>query len=130
MGDKLEKVLSSSDVSTHMGKVRFPREQLQEIFVRYLCAEEIESLEKGTAIDVVVMDNDTSDIYNLKLRSEKSTSGYFLQGGWNSVIAKRQLVAGDKFQMVYDSHCGILRFSITSNNNTDAGTSSNVESSK
>ncbi|XP_047324224.1 uncharacterized protein LOC124927793 [Impatiens glandulifera] len=104
----IKKVLTLSDIDTNHPFLPLPQRPVDEYILVHLTQHERECLRNDEQVDMNARDDDTGEIYQMKLKWRGNS--YNLIGKWGKIIRKRGLGVGKEIKICWWNKC--LHFSI------------------
>ncbi|PSS29129.1 B3 domain-containing protein [Actinidia chinensis var. chinensis] len=104
----IKKVLTLSDVDTNHPFLHLARRPVEDHILVYLTQQEREQLRNEEPLNVNAIDNDTGDLYAMKLKWRGSY--YNLIGNWGKIVRRKGLGVGKEIKMRWANRC--LHFSV------------------
>ncbi|XP_047311128.1 uncharacterized protein LOC124914589 [Impatiens glandulifera] len=104
----IKKVLTLSDVDTNHPFLPLPRRPVDEHILVHLTEQERECLRNDEQVDMTARDDDTGELYQMKLKWRGNN--YNLIGKWGKIIRRRGLGVGKEIKMRCWNKC--LHFSV------------------
>ncbi|KAA8536565.1 hypothetical protein F0562_029043 [Nyssa sinensis] len=104
----IKKVLTLSDVDINHPYLPLPRQPVEDHILVHWTQQERELLRNEAQVNLNARDDDTGDMYMMKL---KWRAGYYnLIGKWGKIIRRKGLGAGDEINIRWANKC--LHFSV------------------
>lgn len=104
----IKKAMTLSDVDTNHPFLTLPRKAVEDHILLYWTHQAREQLRNDHQINVNARDDDTGDLYMMKLK--RSGSSYNLIGKWGQIIRGKRLQVGKEIRVRWDNGC--LLFSV------------------
>ncbi|XP_071699052.1 putative B3 domain-containing protein At3g28853 [Rutidosis leptorrhynchoides] len=104
----IRKVLTSSDVDINHPFLTLPGKSVDDHILLYWASQAREQLRNEHQINVNARDDDTGDVYLMKLKWRGSY--YNLIGKWGQIIRGKMLQVGQEIKVRWDNGC--LVFSV------------------
>ncbi|CAI9781767.1 unnamed protein product [Fraxinus pennsylvanica] len=102
----IKKALTLSDVDTNHPFLTLPGKAVEDHILFYWTEQGREQLRNEHQISLNARDNDTGDLYVMKLKWRGSY--YNLIGKWGKIIREKRLHVGTEFRLRWDSGCLIF----------------------